>query len=63
MYYLHKVENTKGGDDLGIDLNEFSKLLTLRFLRETYFDHNYLFISYANQELSKILLRIALFKK
>jgi uncharacterized protein YqkB len=63
MYYLHKVESINVADDFEIDLNEFSKLLALRFLRETYFEHNYLFISYANQELSKILLRIALFKK
>lgn len=49
MYYLHKVESTKAIDDFEIDLNDFSKLLALRFLCEAYFDHNYLFISYANQ--------------
>lgn len=44
-------------------MNEYSKLLALRFIRETYFDSNYLYMTHVLLYLSSILLKIALFKK
>lgn len=46
-----------------IELDEFSKLLALRFVRENYFDAGYAFMTAVEVELTPILLKIAMFRK